>query len=126
MELTKSYSDIAEYGEKCRFYHNFEDNTVVCTTFYKGRTIRGIAKCDPEDDFNLEVGKKLAYLRCRQKFAIKKCERAHKVCDDAFVAVAQAQNNLYRACEFVEDAEMQLEDINKALIDFESKLGIMR
>ena len=126
MELAKTDSDITEYGEKYRFYHNFEDNTVVCITFYKGRTIRGIAKCDPEDDFDLEAGKKLAYLRCRQKFVARKCKRAHKVCDDAFVTVAQAQNNLYKALEFAEDVEIQLENINRELADFESKLGVTR
>ena len=122
MELTKTYSDIAKYGEKYHFYHTADNRTVVCTTLYKGQIIRGVAKCNPEDEFDLEFGKDYAYLRCRQKFMLKKLNRAKKTKDEAIISVARANNNLYKAYEFVNDVEMQLAYINKELNELESKV----
>ena len=123
MELTKTYSDIAEYGEKYHFYHTTDNRTVVCTTLYKGQIVRGVAKCNPEDCFDIEFGKKLAYLRCKHKFMQKKLNRAKKTKDEAIISVAKAKNNLWKADEFVNDVEMQLADINKELNEFESKFN---
>jgi hypothetical protein len=94
MKLEKNYADITAYGEKYHFYHNAETGTIVCTTLYKGQMVRGIAKCSPEDDFDIEIGKKLAYLRCKQKFFKKKVKRACQAYKDAVVANARTNNNL--------------------------------
>lgn len=126
MELEKTYSDIAKYGEKYHFYHTANNRTVVCTTLYKGQIIRGVAKCNQEDEFDLEFGKDYAYLRCRQKFMLKKLKRAKKTKDEAIISVARANNNLWKANEFVGDVEIQLENVNRELADFESKLDTMR
>lgn len=123
MELTKTYSDIAEYGEKYRFYHNAVNGTVVCTTLYKGQTVRGTAKCSPEDNFDIEVGKKLAYLRCRQKFMRKKLKRAQQVYAETVKEYAKIQNMHGVAIEFMEDVEIQLEQINNALSKFKKQLN---
>ena len=40
---------------------------VVVTTKYNGKTIKGVARCAPEDDFDTELGVKLATLRCQAK-----------------------------------------------------------
>lgn len=123
MELTKTYSDIAEYGEKYRFYHNVDNGTVVCTTIYKGETVRGIAKCSPEDCFDVEAGKKLAYLRCKRKFLRKKLKHSQKVYSDAIRNHAKTQYMLGVALEFTEDVEIQLELLNNELSKFERKLN---
>ena len=122
MELTKTYSDIAQYGEKYHFYHTADNRTVVCTTLYKGQIVRGVAKCNIEDHFDIEFGKQLAYLRCKQKFMNKKLKRAKKSKDEAIIVAAKANNNLWKANEFVNDVEMQLADISKELNEFELKL----
>ena len=123
MELTKTYSDIAEYGEKYRFYHNAENSVIVCTTIYKGETVRGVAKCSPEDRFDVEAGKRLAYLRCKQKFLHKKLKRAQKVYASAVSEHAKTQNMYQVAAEFVEDVETQIGDIDYELYEFERKLN---
>ena len=123
MELTKTYSDIAEYGEKYHFYHNTENGIVVCTTLYKGQIVRGTAKCSPEDSFNIEVGKKLAYLRCKQKFMHKKLKRARKVYADTVREYAKAQSAYGVAQEFVTDVEIQLDMLNDELTNFQRKLN---
>lgn len=124
MKLTQTNSDISNYGEKYHFYHNADTGTIVCTTLYKGQMVRGIAKCSPEDNFDIEVGKKLAYLRCKQKFAQKKLKRAHNAYLDAITVESRAKHNLSKAAEFVDDSHCQLELISDELINFEYDLGI--
>lgn len=123
MKLEQTNSDIKEYGKKYHFYYNEENRTVVCTTLYKEQMVRGISKCDPEDEFNVERGKKLAYLRCKAKFARKKFKHALNVEKDAFVVANRAKYNLDKACEFVSDAEMQLTYALNELDEFEAKLN---
>lgn len=53
---------------KYRYYTNGE-NVVVAVASYAGRTIRGVAKCSDQDEFDLETGKKLAAARCAMKIA---------------------------------------------------------
>lgn len=43
------------------------DNKVIVTTRYQNKTIKGVAKCAPEDKFDFEVGQQLAEYRCTQK-----------------------------------------------------------
>ena len=37
---------------------------VVATTKYEGKKVRAVARCHPEDTFDLKVGIRLAVLRC--------------------------------------------------------------
>ena len=123
MKLGSTYEDYLEYGDRCKFYYNKDEQTIICTTLYKGQAVRGIAKCNPEDEFDLELGKKLAYLRCRKKFLRKKMKRALKAERDAIVAEARAKYNLDSAREFVSDSEMQLSSVINELEEFEVKLN---
>ena len=123
MELKNTNEDTISYGRKYHFYYNAENNSVICTTSYKNQTIRGVAKCDPEDNFNMKDGKKLSYLRCRKKHAKKKRNRAHKAYRDAIVALSTAQENLNNMRGFFEDAEMQLQNVTEELETFETALN---
>lgn len=123
MKLEQTNSDIKVYGEKYHFYYHEENKTVVCTTLYKGQMVRGIAKCDPSDEFNLELGKTLAYLRCKAKFARKKLKRAIQAERNAFVVANRAQYNLDRVCEFVSDSEMFLIESVNELNELEAKIN---
>lgn len=51
-------------------------NEVIAISTYGGRPVRGIAKCDPRDEFDVEKGKDLAIARCAAKVAIKRQNRA--------------------------------------------------
>lgn len=53
---------------KYRYYTNGK-NVVVAVASYAGRTVRGVAKCSDQDEFDLETGKKLAAARCAVKIA---------------------------------------------------------
>ena len=123
MKLEQTIDDIKAYGNKYHFYYHEENRTVVCTTLYKGQMVRGISKCDPEDEFDLEFGKLYAYLRCHAKFARKKLKHALKVERDAFVVANRAKYRLDKACEFVSDSEVQLENALNELHEFEANFN---
>ena len=123
MKLEQTNEDIKAYGKKYHFYYNEDNQTVVCTTLYKCQMVRGIAKCDPEDEFDLELGKKFAYLRCRAKFTRKKFKHALKVERDAFVVANKAKYRLDKAREFASDSEMQLVNAMVELNEFETKMN---
>lgn len=123
MKLGSTYEDYLEYGDRYKFYYNKDEETIICTTLYKCQVVRGIAKCNPEDEFNLELGKKLAYLRCRKKFLRKKLKRALQVERDAIIAEARAKCNLANACDFVSDSEIQFNNTINELAKFEAELN---
>ena len=122
MKLTRTNEDLLNYGDKYHFYHNAATNTIVCTTTYKTHTIRGVAKCDPDDNFDLETGKRLAYLRCRLKYAQKKAKRSLVAYRDAAYAEARARNHLNNMIDFVQDSEEQVNVASNELIKFEDYL----
>ena len=45
---------------------------VKAITMYAGKSVSAVAKCDPNDVFDLEFGTKLALLRLDQKIALKR------------------------------------------------------
>lgn len=72
-----------------RFY--VTDNKVICVSSYGGKAVRGVAKCDPKDIFNLEDGKKLAQARCDYKIAKKRVLRARAKHAEATKALGDAR-----------------------------------
>ena len=57
-----------------RFYDN--GSKVVAVSSYAGRPVRGVAKCDPRDSFDIEKGRALAEARCDVKVAQKRADRS--------------------------------------------------
>ncbi len=103
-----------------RFY--VTDNKVICVSSYAGKAVRGIAKCDPKDTFNLEDGKKLAMTRCDYKIAQKRVLRARAMHAEATKALAAAReyqekmqnyyNESFKDCVRLHD---ELEALEKSL-----------
>lgn len=113
------------YSDKYNFYFNTATGLVVCTTFYKGKLLKGIAKCCPEDTFDIEAGKKLAYLRCRLKFLKNKLRRADEAYVQAVLAKAKAEDNYEKALEFAADVDYQYNQSIIELNRFEHELGLV-
>ena len=65
--------------EKYKFYQ-FKNHhggvTVVAASTYGKKTVKGYAKCNVNDEFDLEKGKELAAARCALKIAEKRNKRA--------------------------------------------------
>ena len=64
---------------------------VIAVSTYAGRTVRGVAKCDPKDTFDIEKGKQLAAARCQAKVSSQRLKRATKKLDEALLALEKAQ-----------------------------------
>ena len=53
-----------------------EKRTVVAFSTFAGKVVTGVAHCAPDDNFDVEIGKKLAAARCSVKIAEKRMKRA--------------------------------------------------
>lgn len=60
---------------KYKFY-NDNNGKVIAVSTYAGHTVRGVAKCDPRDKFDITKGQDLAMARCAEKIAAKRAKRA--------------------------------------------------
>lgn len=99
--------------EKYKFY--VSHNKVIAITTYAGRTVRGVAKCHPEDMFDLEVGKKIAAARCAKKVAKKRLKRADEMYKNAEMDYFLAADHLHDMNHYFEAAHDALEIANKTL-----------
>ena len=63
---------------KFRYKHviDEEKRTIVALSSFAGQVIRGVARCAPNDTWDVEAGKKLAEARCAIKIAHKRLRRA--------------------------------------------------
>ena len=59
-----------------KYVINEEKRTIVCLTTFAGQVVRGVARCSPNDEWNIEVGKEYATARCAAKVALKRLRRA--------------------------------------------------
>lgn len=66
---------------KYKFY--FGNGKVIAVSTYAGRIVKGVAKCDPSDNFDIEKGKQLAAARCNAKVAAKRVKRAQSELEKA-------------------------------------------
>ena len=94
--------------------HNYkiyrdDKNKVVAVSSYAGKTVRGVAKCDPRDTFDLSSGQRLAEARCGVKIAEKRAARANR----EFIKVSE---EVSRACRRLEKMHAYVEDADNALI----------
>ena len=106
--------------EKYRFY--CDGNRVIAVSTYAGKTVRGVAVCASEDEFDLEKGKKLAAARCNQRIALKRAQRAHKKWEEALAACSIADVQYEKMDEYYDDAleaydfaRRQVEELERAL-----------
>lgn len=97
-------------------------NKVIAVSTYAGKVVRGIAKCDPRDEFDLEKGKKLAAARCGAKVAAKRLKNADRKYKEALAAREKAQHQVEKMIDYKIDAsnankqaQEELEEIIKSL-----------
>lgn len=97
-------------------------NTVVAVRTYKGKNVRGVAKCAPNDEFDIDKGTTLATLRCEQKVAkarLKTQQEAvdfySKLFDDAKKWLCQAVIREDKARQAFNDVTFELENFVSTL-----------
>lgn len=80
-----------EYSlDKYKYYVDSKNRVYACSS-YAGKVVKGIAKCDPKDNFDMAKGKELAAARCQAKVSTLRLKRATKKLDEAAKALEKAQ-----------------------------------
>lgn len=92
-------------------------NDVIAVSTYAGKTVKGIAKCDPRDTFDMDKGVEIAEARCAKKVADKRLTRARKKYAEAKRMLSEAESYLDRMSDYVSDAEKEVCYADKALGD---------
>ncbi len=100
--------------EKYKFYIATKEDgnpyMVIATSTYAGKTVRGVAKCHPNDmkNFDIEFGKKLAAARCNEKIANKRHKKAIVERNKAFAESLEKDREYRKTREYVIDASNSL------------------
>ena len=88
--------------EGYRFFQH--GNRVIAVSTYAGRTVRGVAVCASDDEFDLEYGKRLAAARCNAKVALKRRLRALNKAIEATAEYEKAEKHLHEMRQYWADA----------------------
>ena len=104
--------------DKYKYYQFKNDNggmTIVAASTYAGKTVKGYAKCDPRDEFNIEKGKKLAAARCNLKIAEKRKMRAADKYMESALEADKAAEYFGRMKQYFMDADDQADEARAEL-----------
>ena len=102
-------------------YRVYETPTqVIAVSSFAGKTVRGVAKCNPADNFDSEKGIALATARCGVKIAEKRVKRAYNKVDEAKAAAEAAMEHLAEMLRYQADSEAKL---NVAQFELETTLS---
>ena len=95
-------------------------NKVIAVSSFAGQTVRGVAKCNPADEFDFDKGAALAAARCGTKIAEKRMKRAYTKVDEAKAPLDAAINHYGEMLKYQSDAEATC---NIAQFELESTLA---
>jgi len=99
-----------------RYKYHVAGNKVICSSTYAKKRVRGIAKCAPEDKFDIEKGRELARLRCDLKVAKKRRQRAEMETKAAWETLLKTFMRHEKMISYLHDS-MKLEDQAKRALD---------
>ena len=120
-------NEIQNKGVK-QMYNNYKyietPNKVIALSTYAGKTVRGIAKCHPNDTFDVEFGRKLAAARCNAKIAAKRVVNAKNKYWETYNKLIEATkaHDKYStyyidAAEHLKEAEAYLDEVRSSVYD---------
>lgn len=93
-------------------------NKVICLSTYAKKVVKGIAKCSPNDKFDIEIGRKLAQLRCDEKVSDKRAIRALEKYMEAEYMLFAAQEHFNDMRNYYLESEKRHDDIVDELRKF--------
>ena len=93
---------------------------VIALSSYGGRTVRGIAKCHPNDAFDEETGKALAAARCNEKIAAKRYARARKKYDEAYDELMAFETKIHRVSDYLKDSYEAYKEAKQTVAEIRS------
>lgn len=99
--------------EKYQFYR--QGNKIIAVSTYAGRTVRGVAICADDDEFDFNKGATLAAARCNLKVALKRMQRAYREATTAANEYNKAFKRFNKMLSYRTDAIVAFEEAKKAL-----------
>lgn len=109
-----------------QMYNNYKyietPNKVIALSTYAGKTVRGVAKCHPNDTFDVEFGRKLAAARCNAKIAMKRAINAQNKYWAAHERQLEINRAFEKASRYYVDAVAQLRDAEDYLDEVRSSV----
>ena len=97
-------------------------NKVIAVSTYAGKVVKGVAKCNPNDNFDLEKGKKLAAARCNLKIAKKRHSNAMKQLKEARIVLSKSYKRVDDMENYLYDAQISEIKANNLLEDILNSL----
>lgn len=101
---------------------NGEPYRVIAVSTYAGRKVRGVAKCAPDDKFDMDKGKMLAAARCNLKVAEKRRNRAMKKKAEAIRKKDEANDYYAKMFSYFNDSFIAYEEAKAKLHIIEDSL----
>lgn len=99
--------------EKYHFYVSEKQHMVIAVSTYAGKTVKGYAKCDPRDTFDIEAGKQLAAARCAEKIANKRAARANKKVIEAQRLLEEARDHYQKMTDYFNDSQREAAEASR-------------
>ena len=106
---------------KYKYVINEEKRTIVALSTFAGRVVRGVARCSPNDPWDVEAGKKLAEARCSAKIAHKRLERAEIMAKCANEGLEYYKEQAEKYAKYELDAVEGLKKATEDLLILENK-----
>lgn len=85
-------------------YATDSSNTVIAISTYAGKPVKGVAKCDPNDNFSYDYGQRLAKARCNAKISKKRYKNANSKVKAALEALNAAREYYNKMVEYEMDS----------------------
>ena len=87
---------------------------IIATTTYAGRLVKGVARCHEADEWNEEIGKKIAAYKCNLKVQKKRLESLYMSKAYTEMALDYYMENLNQLEILIDAATDALDDaVNK-------------
>lgn len=100
---------------------------VVATTKYEGKKVRAVARCHPEDTFDLKVGIRLAVLRCELEMykmkrrilnnSLKGLTHNVKLWEEILCDARKEHDRILDECANAENNITDIEDLIKDILE---------
>lgn len=107
--------------DKYKYFVN--GNKIIAISTYAGKTVRGVATCHPEDNFDIETGKQLAAMRCDLKVREKRWKAANRKAEEKWVAFCKAEDEFNEADIFLDES---YKDWEKAKNDYQAFMNSLK
>ena len=112
-----------------KIYDYIESSTgihvVKAVTIYADKTIYAFAKCDPEDEFNIELGKKIATKRLDLKIKKIRTRAAQQRAKYCKKMLEYYKHEVKRMTKALETSEVSFADFKVEINELETELAEM-